>query len=132
MNRPHRKYTLHQDKVELESLVGRKYKLISGKEKLDSSNMCFGVSFFSSQTHAPGHIHEKEEEMVYVLEGKGEMVFDGFAEEIREGTFICIPPGVEHSVNNTGKKTIKLLYVFSPPIIIGAYENRSPRRAEEN
>lgn len=132
MNRPYRKYTLHQDEVELESLVGRKYKLISGKEKLSSSNMCFGISFFPPQTHAPGHIHQKEEEMVYVLKGKGEMVFDGFAQEIRKGTFICIPPGVEHSVNNTGKKTIKLLYVFSPPAIIGAYENKPLQRVEKN
>ena len=129
MSKSHRKYTLHEDEVQLNHLVGRKYKLMTGEGKLGSSNMCFGISFFPPQIHAPGHIHEKEEEMVYVLEGRGEMVLDGFVEEIREGTFICIPSGIEHSVNNTGDKTVKLLYVFSPPLIIGAYQDRSPRIA---
>jgi mannose-6-phosphate isomerase-like protein (cupin superfamily) len=41
--------------------------------------------------------------------------------EIRPGSAVYIPSGVEHSVENTGEEEIKLVFVFSPPVVSGSY-----------
>lgn len=116
-------YSIHEDDVKLEKLKGRDYKLLGSKDTIGCKNLCVGVSFFPPGKHAPGHIHNGEEEVVYCLEGTGELVIDGKVEKIRPGTVVYIPPKSLHSVNNTGKKTIKLLFIFSPSVKIGAYKD---------
>ena len=113
--------TLHEDDAPLNELKGRSYKLIVGSKDLPSCHFNGGVSFFPPRTHAPGHVHENEEEVIYVLEGSGEAVIDGVAEELRPGTFCVFPTGSMHSINNTGDVAIKLLFIFTPPAEIGNY-----------
>lgn len=120
------RHTLHEDLVAPSQLKGRSFKLIVGSQRLPSRNINGGVSFFPPHAHAPGHIHQREEEVVFVLEGSGELVADGVAERICPGTFYLIPPGVLHSVNNTGQVTIKLLFLFTPPAAIGDYPDIDP------
>jgi quercetin dioxygenase-like cupin family protein len=114
---------MHEDEAEIKELVGRKYKLIVGSERLPCHAINGGVSFFPPYVHAPGHVHEKEEEVIYCLEGHGEIVIEGTHEPIKSGSFIVVPPGLVHSINNTGDKTIKLIYLFSPQCKIGQYPN---------
>ena len=118
-------HVAHEDDFEVHELVGRSYKLIVGADELPCQRINGGVSFFPARAHAPGHRHELEEEVVYCLEGQGQAVIDGKAEPIRPGTFIVFPPKSLHSINNTGARTIKLLYLFSPPCKIGDYSNVS-------
>ena len=116
-----RRHTLHEDEVPLGELKGRSYKLVVGSENLASRHFDGGVSFFPPRSHGPGHIHEREEEVIYVLEGSGQAVIDGVGEELRPGTFCVFPIGSLHSINNTGDTTIKLLFLFTPPADIGNY-----------
>lgn len=120
-------YSIHEDDVKLNKLKGRDYKLLGCKETIGCKNLCIGVSFFPPGKHSPGHIHKKEEEVVYCLEGNGEIVIDGKPEKIRPGTTVYMPPGSMHSVNNTGEKTIKLLFFFSPSAKIGAYKDHESK-----
>lgn len=116
-------YSIHEDDAELNKLKGRDYKLLGYRDTIGCKNLCVGVSFFPPGKHAPGHIHDKEEEVVYCLEGTGEIVIDGKPEKIRPGTVVYMPPKSLHSVNNTGKETIKLLFIFSPGAKIGEYKD---------
>ena len=116
-------YTLHEDDVTSNDLVGRSYKLIVGSEQLPCSTMNGGLSFFPAHVHAPGHVHDAEVEVIYCLEGEGELVVDGKPETIRPGSFMVVPPKLLHSINNTGDETIKLLFLFSPKCDIGQYPN---------
>lgn len=113
----------YEDDFEMNELVGRSYKLIVGTEQLPCEAINGGVSFFPPKAHAPGHTHDVEEEVIYCLQGEGEVVLDGRPEPLRPGTFVVFRPGVLHSINNTGDATIKLLYVFSPKCRIGQYPN---------
>lgn len=117
------RHTLHEDDAPMRQLKGRSYKLIVGSKELPSSRFNGGLSFFPPHAHAPGHIHDKEEEVIFVLEGTGEVVIDGVAEKLRPGTFCVFPTGCLHSINNTGNATIKLLYLFTPPANIGNYQD---------
>ena len=119
------KYTAHEDEFELNELVGRSYKLIVGSDELPCDDVNAVVSFFPPCAKAPGHVHDIAKEIIYCLEGEGEIVIGGEAEPIRRGTFIVVPPKILHNINNTSDKTIKLLCLFSPKIEIGQYPNVS-------
>jgi uncharacterized cupin superfamily protein len=47
------------------------------------------------------HVHYREEEWVYVLEGRGVIELDEAEHEVGPGDFVAFPPGVAHQVRNT-------------------------------
>lgn len=65
------------------------------------------------------HNHPGVEEILYVLEGKGEqMVETDGGEDRREvgpGTLIHIPPDVHHSTVNAGDGPMRILAIYAPP-----------------
>ena len=62
------------------------------------------------------HIHEAEDDAFYVLEGELTFVFADRAEEVSAppGTFVLVPPGVEHSFRNDGAVAVRMLNVHAP------------------
>ncbi len=68
---------------------------------------------------APGsstilHKHHKAEEIYHIVNGEGVMTLGKEETEIKTGDTLCIPPGTEHMVKNTGKKPLKILCCCSP------------------
>jgi len=120
-------YTIHESQIEAKELPGRSHKMIIRPDNLGSENMCFGVADFPPRAHAPAHVHETEEEILYVLSGSGEMFFDGKSESVKPGTCILVPKGVTHSINNTSTQVMKVTYVFSPPVVQGSYDKKEDK-----
>jgi len=76
---------------------------------------------FSKATLTPGaghtwHAHEKEDEAVFVLSGKGTMYFEDEEVNYEPNMAIVIPRGVKHQNINTGKEDITLVSMFNPAI----------------
>ncbi|HYG68069.1 MAG TPA: cupin domain-containing protein [Anaeromyxobacteraceae bacterium] len=46
------------------------------------------------------HVHHREEEWVYFLEGRGVVELDDAEHEVGPGDFVAFPPGVAHTVRN--------------------------------
>ena len=46
------------------------------------------------------HVHHREEEWVFVLEGRGVVEVDDATYEVGAGDFVAFPPGVAHTVRN--------------------------------
>ena len=119
------KYTIHEREISAVSLPGRDHKMIISPDNFGKSeHMCFGVADFPANQHAPCHVHEEQEEILYVLTGKGEMYFDDVPEKVKPGTCIYVPPKVVHSINNTSDEVLKVAYVFSPPVKQGSYDKK--------
>lgn len=57
----------------------------------------------------------KEGEMFYVISGKGFIKVGEEESELTPGTAIWVPPNVFHYIFNNSKKTLKILWVLSPP-----------------
>ena len=92
-----KKYTIHEEEVKAVSLPGREHKMIIGHDHFGKSkNMCFGVATFPAKKHAPSHVHKEQEEILYVLKGKGEMYFDNKLEKIEEGTYLLTVEGADN------------------------------------
>jgi quercetin dioxygenase-like cupin family protein len=62
----------------------------------------------------PAHVHERETEMVLVLEGRGTMTIAGETHPIAPMTAIQIPPGVEHAVVFDEGAPVRALQVYTP------------------
>ena len=115
--------SINENDIDFVNLKGRKYKLLADKSTIGCKNILTLVSFFPSNSQAPGHIHEKEEEVIYVLDGFGEAIIDGVSHEIKPGSVVYFPPGSLHSIDNKSDKEIKLYCVFSPQTKIGDYKD---------
>ena len=71
-------------------------------------------------TMAPGregpekHIHEGEDDVFYVLDG--ELTFDVGHGEVAApaGTFVLVPPGVEHTFANRTAEPVRVLNIHAP------------------
>lgn len=61
---------------------------------------------------AKPHYHLRSTELYYVLEGEGEVLLDGQAHPVREGSLVHIPPGVVHGA----KGRMRVLVVGIPDI----------------
>ena len=61
------------------------------------------------------HTHPVETETAYVLAGEGTFIFDGDPHVIKAGAGVTIPPGIAHSVENTGAAPLEIYAVHIPP-----------------
>ena len=116
------KHTIHEREVDYVALPGREHKMVVKPQNMGTKHMCAGVAEFPAMKHAPAHVHQKEEEILYVISGVGNMYFDGVAEPLEPGTFMFVPTGVEHSLESTSDDVLKVFYVFSPAVEQGSYD----------
>ena len=66
-------------------------------------------------TLKPSHYHKDIEEIVYVLEGEGDVWIDGSICKIKQGDSVLFPANSRHTVRNTGTVALVLLCFFSSP-----------------
>jgi quercetin dioxygenase-like cupin family protein len=88
----------------------------SGAELLSA-----GVVTFPPGADSIPHRHSVEEEVLYVLAGHGALVCDGQPIALEPGSFVFVPPGVDHFVRVEGDEPMRLFYAFSPPVVIGSW-----------
>ena len=62
----------------------------------------------------PLHIHTREDETFYVLEGEIEFRLGDETVTAGPGDFVNIPRGLKHRFRNTGAETARLLLTFTP------------------
>jgi quercetin dioxygenase-like cupin family protein len=56
----------------------------------------------------PYHSHDWEHE-VYILEGEGKIMLKDEEKSLSKGSFVFVPPEIEHSFVNTGKRDFAFL-----------------------
>ena len=65
------------------------------------------------------HSTDNKEELIIVMEGNGQMVFDGYnSVKLSVGENAYCPPHTEHNILNNSDKILRYIYVVS---IIGKY-----------
>jgi quercetin dioxygenase-like cupin family protein len=62
----------------------------------------------------PRHIHTREDETFYVLEGEIEFVLGEEAIVAGPGAFVSVPRGSVHCFRNSGTETSRLVLTFTP------------------
>ena len=60
------------------------------------------------------HKHKVQEQIYHVLDGEGLMQIEGKQRVVRKHDVIYLPPGVEHSIENSSLSDLVFLVVTSP------------------
>ncbi|MGB7859692.1 MAG: cupin domain-containing protein [Acidimicrobiia bacterium] len=62
----------------------------------------------------PRHIHRREDEMWYVLDGNFRFIADSTVFDAPEGAFVFVPRGTEHCFQNLEDRPSTILVMFTP------------------
>lgn len=64
---------------------------------------------------APEHTHAESAELLYVLDGSGQLTLGGQSHAVSAGQALYLPAGVPHSMTNDGDVPLRALQVYVAP-----------------
>jgi mannose-6-phosphate isomerase-like protein (cupin superfamily) len=80
----------------------------------ESVTMRSGLVVLAPQHSVGKHSTHQNEEILVVLEGKGEMIFkDNSSLPVEANHAVYCPPQTEHDVKNTGNSVLRYVYVVA-------------------
>jgi mannose-6-phosphate isomerase-like protein (cupin superfamily) len=74
------------------------------------------------QNGPPLHIHNREVESYYILEGDFELTVNDRTVKAPVGTFVSVPKGVPNTYKNVGNKEGRFLMFYSPADASNSFE----------
>lgn len=83
-------------------------------ETASSRHIDYRISMYQPMAHVARHKHKVQEQIYHVIEGEGLMEIGDRKQVVRRHDFIFVPPGIEHSISNTGLVDLVFLVVTSP------------------
>jgi mannose-6-phosphate isomerase-like protein (cupin superfamily) len=83
-------------------------------ETAGSRHLDYRISMYQPMARVALHKHNVQEQIYHVLDGEGLMMIDGKRHVVRRHDVIFLPPGIEHSIENTGLVDLVFLVVTSP------------------
>jgi mannose-6-phosphate isomerase-like protein (cupin superfamily) len=80
----------------------------------DTPRFTFGIIEIAPGRVLEAHVHDDEDDAFYIV--SGEMVFVLGEREVAAppGTFVLVPPGVEHGFRNDGATPVRMLNIHAP------------------
>ena len=89
-----------QDSASRLELPGRQWGLLLGPGNVgETANMALGFSIFPAGSAPPGHVHPAEEEMIFVVSGRGRLTTDATVVDLTPELQVYIPPGLAHATS---------------------------------
>lgn len=64
----------------------------------------------------PMHAHPASTQIYLVIGGMGRMIVGEEEAEVASGDLVCIPPGSQHAIRNTGSETLAYVSATAPPL----------------
>jgi mannose-6-phosphate isomerase-like protein (cupin superfamily) len=80
----------------------------------DTPRFTFGIIDFAPGRELEAHVHDDEDDAFFILEGELTFVFGGETVPAPPGTFVLVPPGVEHGFRNDGAGPVRMLNIHAP------------------
>lgn len=65
-------------------------------------------------TFVPPHIHPKQDEFLYILEGRFDLILNGVETFAEPGDLVRLPMGIPHGIYNKTNTAIKCLFWVTP------------------
>lgn len=83
-------------------------------ETAASKHIDYRISMYQPMAYVARHKHKVQEQIYHVLDGEGLMEIGDTKQVVRKHDVIFVPPGIEHSIANTGLVDLVFLVVTSP------------------
>lgn len=80
---------------------------------LETGPMAASILSLAAGANVAEHVHAKETEMLYILEGAGTMTIAGQAVAVTPTSVIQIPPNTKHAF--TASANLRALQIYTPP-----------------
>jgi mannose-6-phosphate isomerase-like protein (cupin superfamily) len=80
----------------------------------DTPRFTFGIIEIAPGRELEAHVHAEEDDAFYILEGEMTFLFGGRSESAPPGTFVLVPPGVEHGFRNDRDEPVRMLNLHAP------------------
>jgi len=77
----------------------------------------FNLAVITVQPHRPGpgaHVHEDEDDAFYIIEGELTFTVEGERIPAGPGTFVLVPPDVEHGFANETDAVVRMVNIHAP------------------
>jgi mannose-6-phosphate isomerase-like protein (cupin superfamily) len=107
--------------ADLAQTAGRTYparrrtqNLVGGASPIQATN--FSVGHVTLEPHGgqvPWH-NQEQEEVYFIMEGRGEMCLGEERRELSAGQAVYIPSRVFHQLTNTGDSPMRMIYCYGP------------------
>lgn len=82
-------------------------------KQLSEQSMSWHATF-PVGTFVPPHIHPTQDEFIYMLEGRFDLVLDGAEAVAEPGDLVRMPMGIPHGIFNKTNSEVKCLFWVSP------------------
>ncbi len=101
------------------------WRIIAGGSRTDGQ-LIFGEAKLPPRTSGPSlHVHEREDEATYVIEGTLTFVIGDRRFDARPGSFVWAPRGVPHTFANMTDDPVRVLGVIVPAGLESMFEEQS-------
>jgi mannose-6-phosphate isomerase-like protein (cupin superfamily) len=93
----------------------------------EQTNGAFSVAevLAPPQSSVPPHIHTREDETFYVLEGSAEVQCGDRTFTVTPGTVLVLPRNLPHAFRNPGNTPVRILFTMTPAGFEGFFEEVS-------
>ena len=81
---------------------------------VDTPRFTFGIIEIAAGRELEAHVHREEDDAFYILEGEMIFTFGDEEEAAPPGTFVHVPPGVEHGFRNDRPEPVRMLNIHAP------------------
>ncbi len=89
-------------------------KALVHPDTVGSRQIDYRISAYQPMAYVKLHAHKLQEQVYHVLDGEGVMEIDGKRTVVRQHDVIFLPPGCEHSIENTGLGDLTFIVATSP------------------
>ena len=80
----------------------------------DSPRFNFGIIEIAAGRELEAHVHRDEDDAFYIIEGEMTFLFGGREVPAPPGTFVLVPPGVEHGFRNDQDRPVRMFNIHAP------------------
>ena len=80
----------------------------------DTPRFNFGIIEIAAGRELEAHVHAEEDDAFYILQGELTFTYGGEEAAAPPGTFVLVPPGVEHGFRNDGAIPVRMLNIHAP------------------
>ncbi|MGE0875371.1 MAG: cupin domain-containing protein [Burkholderiales bacterium] len=104
-----------------------------GPKSNPGTSFSMGIQVMPPGCHVRAHGHARNDEVLFVYQGRGHCVIDGQTCPLEPGSTVLLGPYVEHSIHNDGPEEMRFAWFFTPPgleqVVEAAGRPRQPGEA---
>jgi mannose-6-phosphate isomerase-like protein (cupin superfamily) len=113
---------IHEDEIEEKQLPGRLFRWLVRPDTVGTEFCAVSmIRVVPGAAVTPAHSHDKCEEIIYIISGRGEVLIDDKVYPLKAGSIAVFPQKVIHMLRNSGEIEMKVICFFAPPTDTSEY-----------